>query len=284
MRLTPPTIPTRCTAAAGAVLATTMLLAGCDSESVDDATSVDEDSWSDWFSFGDDGGEGGGSEQAEGDQAEGDQADGEQADGEQEEEWWDISDWFSSDDGDSGGGSEETGGEEDSGGEGDQEESEEEQLALPDSCADVGAQEVAGGLAPQGATLSEDAGEIDGAPDAAQLSCVWSGSGGSGSQSFALVFTENADPSARLDVAQASGEEEMNWEVDIDVNVENYRTAQADALGGDLDYVATVEGSTKSLHLSLPDDFHVSAIAVSSDTERAELEDVVLQAAERLRG
>ncbi|MBB4934538.1 hypothetical protein F4561_005358 [Lipingzhangella halophila] len=274
MRLASPSIPSRYAATAGAILATTMLLAGCDSENVDDATSVDEDSWSDWFSFGDDEGEEGG--------------DSEQADGEgneEEEDSWSIGDWFSfGDDEEDGGESEQADGEEeDSGGE-DEESGEQggDQAAMPDSCAGVGAEQLASGLAPQGATVVEDSGGIDGAPDAEQLSCVWSESGGSG-QSFALVFTENADPSARLDVAQQPDGEEMNWEVDIDVNVDNYRTAQADSLGGELDYVATVEGSTKSLHLSMPDDFYVSAIAVSSDAGKKDLEDVVFQAAEQAK-
>ncbi len=270
MRLTPLTPPHRFAATAGAILATTVLLAGCDSESADDATSVDEESWTDWFSSDDGSGDGGDSEQADGEE-----------ESQQDEESW--TDWFSFDDesdqgGDEGSGNEQESGE-DSSENADSEEENGDQAALPESCADAGAEEIAAGLAPQGATVAENSGGIDGASDAEQLSCVWSG--GSGDESFALVFSKSSDPSARLDVAQLPGQEDMNWEVDIDVNVDNYRTARADEFGGELDYVATVEGSTKSLHLSLPDDLYVSAISVSSDAEKADLEDAVYQAAER---
>ncbi|WP_046470093.1 hypothetical protein [Allosalinactinospora lopnorensis] len=236
----------RRTAAVGAALACGVLLAGCDSESVDeDSFSLDE-----WFSF---------------------------------DEWFSTDEWFSFGDGEDGENTEEEAEGEETEEEEAEEEAEGDLFALPDSCAGIGAEEVAGGLAPAGTVVAEDIGEVEDTPDAEQVSCVWSGAGAGqgGGESFALVFTVNADPSARLEVAQVPGEEEMNWEVDVDVDVDNYRTPQADALGGELDYVATVEGSTQSLHLSLPDNFYVSAIAVSSEASQEDLEQVVLQAAER---
>ncbi|TQN32619.1 hypothetical protein FHX37_2595 [Haloactinospora alba] len=226
----------RRTTAAGTALAAAVLLTACGAESGDDGWSTpDEWEWSEWFSFGDEDGEGSGSE---------DSAD--EADGNSEEET--------------------------------------ARFALPESCADIGAGEVAGGLAPAGASVTEDTEELDGASDAEQMSCVWTGSGteGGDGESFAITFTVNADPSARLEVAQLPGEEEMNWEVDVDVEVDSYRTARSETLGGELDYVTTVEGSTQSLHLALPEDFYISAVAVSSEASRKDLEKVVFQAAERV--
>lgn len=198
-------------------------------------------------------------------------------------EEWEWSEWFSfGDEEDEGSDTENS---EDAADKDDSENKDTAQFALPDSCADIGAGEVAGDLTPAGTSVAEDTEEIDGASGAQQMSCVWSGSGSDqdSGESFAITFTVNADPSARLEVAQVPGEKEMNWEVDVDVNVDNYRTSQADSLGGELDYVTTVEGSTQSLHLALPEDFYVSAVAVSSEAAQEDLEKVVFQAAERAK-
>ena len=189
-----------------------------------------------------------------------------------DESWWEG--LFGGDDEDD---------DEDDGDTDDEDTEEEESLALPASCTEAGAEQVAAGLTPQGTVLEESSGEVAGATDAEQLSCTWTGAGDeTGAETFALVFTDGTDPGARLDVAQPSDEDEMNWEVDIDVDLDNYRTPAADALGGELDYVRTVEGSTQSLHLSLPDDFYVSAISVASEAAQEDLEQAVLDAAERM--
>ncbi|GAB3731854.1 hypothetical protein [Nocardiopsis nanhaiensis] len=156
---------------------------------------------------------------------------------------------------------------------------------LPESCESANAAEIAGDLAP-GTVLTEDSGAIDGIDGAEQVSCTFSdGSTEPGTPSFTLVFTSGTDPSANPDVVQVPGTEaEMNWEVDVDVDVDTYHTEDSDDLGGDLEYVGTVDGSSRHLYLELPGDFHVTAIAYFDDVERGELERVVLQAAEQIRG
>lgn len=167
-----------------------------------------------------------------------------------------------------------------------EEQPEEESSAygLPESCEAAGAAQIVGDLAP-GQVLTEESGEIDGIEDAEQLSCTFSdGSTGPGTPSFTLVFTSGADPSANPDVVQVPGAEaEMNWEVDVDVDVDTYHTEDSDDLGGDLEYVGTVDGSSRHLYLQLPGDFHVTAIAYFEDVERGDLERVVLQAAGQIR-
>ncbi|WP_017606724.1 hypothetical protein [Nocardiopsis alkaliphila] len=158
------------------------------------------------------------------------------------------------------------------------------EYGLPESCETAGAAELVGDLAP-GPILSEERGEIDGIEDSEQLSCTFSeGSTEPGTPSFTIVFTSGADPSANPDVVQVPGAEaEMNWEVDVDVDVDTYHTNESDDLGGDLEYVGTVDGSSRHLYLELPGDFYVTAIAYHEDVERGELERVVLQAAGRIR-
>ncbi|MFL1426407.1 MULTISPECIES: hypothetical protein [unclassified Nocardiopsis] len=167
------------------------------------------------------------------------------------------------------------------------EEGEEEtaQYVLPASCAEAGAAEVVGDLAP-GTVLAEDRGEVEGFADAEQLTCSFSdGTGTPGTATFTLVFTLNVDPSLSPDVVAVPGaEEEMNWEVDIDVDVDTYHTDEADSLGGDLEYVGTVDGSTRHLYLSLPGELYVTAIAYGEEVPREDLERVVMLAAERVRG
>ncbi|MBB6118518.1 hypothetical protein [Nocardiopsis algeriensis] len=159
------------------------------------------------------------------------------------------------------------------------------QYALPESCAEAGAAEVVGDLAP-GTALSEERGEVEGFDEAEQLVCSFGdGSGTAGSATFTLVFTVNVDPSLSPDVVQVPGaEEEMAWEVDIDVDVDTYHTDEADSLGGDLEYVGTVDGSTRHLYLALPGELYVTAIAQGEEVAREDLERVVLLAAENLRG
>ncbi|RKS06368.1 hypothetical protein DFP74_1996 [Nocardiopsis sp. Huas11] len=155
---------------------------------------------------------------------------------------------------------------------------------LPASCEAAGAAEVVGDLAP-GPVLTEDSGAVEGIDDAEQLTCSFSdGSTGPGTPVFTLVFTSNADPSANPDVVQVPGAEaEMNWEVDVDVDVDTYQNEDTDELGGDLEYVGTVDGSSRQLFLSLPGDFYVAAIAFGEDVAREDLERVVMTAAERVR-
>lgn len=162
---------------------------------------------------------------------------------------------------------------------------EDARYALPESCAEAGAAEVVGDLAP-GTVLAEERGEVDGFADAEQLTCSFSdGTGTPGAPTFTLVFTLNVDPSLSPDVVAVPGaEEEMNWEVDIDVDVDTYHTDEADSLGGDLEYVGTVDGSTRHLYLSLPGDLYVTAIAYGEEVPREDLERVVMLAAERVRG
>lgn len=157
--------------------------------------------------------------------------------------------------------------------------------ALPESCESVGAAEIVGDLAP-GPVLTEETGEVEGVDDAEQVVCSFSDGGTeAGTPSFTLVFTLNADPSLNPDVVQVPGAEaEMNWEVDIDVDVDTYHTDEADSLGGDLEYVGTVDGSSRHLYLSLPGDLYVTAIAYFDDVPREDLEQVVMLAAERVRG
>ncbi|WP_017601970.1 hypothetical protein [Nocardiopsis lucentensis] len=156
--------------------------------------------------------------------------------------------------------------------------------ALPESCAAAGVAEVVGDLAP-GPVLTEESGEVEGVDDAEQLVCSY-GDGGaeSGSPTFTVVFTLGADPSTNPDVVRVPGSEErMNWEVDVDVDVDTYHTDEADSLGGDLEYVGTVDGSSRHLYLALPGELHVTAISYFGDVPREDLERVVMTAAERIR-
>ncbi|WP_017583972.1 hypothetical protein [Nocardiopsis valliformis] len=155
---------------------------------------------------------------------------------------------------------------------------------LPESCEAANATQIVGDLAP-GPVLTEESGPIEGIEDAEQLSCTFSDGGTEpGTPSFTLVFTSGADPSANPDVVQVPGAEaEMNWEVDVDVDVDTYHTEDSDDLGGDLEYVGTVDGSSRHLYLQLPGDFHVTAIAYFDEVERGDLEKVVFQAAGQIR-
>ncbi|ASU81937.1 hypothetical protein CDO52_03325 [Nocardiopsis gilva YIM 90087] len=171
-------------------------------------------------------------------------------------------------------------------------------FALPGSCEDIGAAELVGDLAPRGSTADETAGEVEGASDAEEVACSWSGGAASdpsgdsgaaedgadaaGAPSIILTFTVNTDPSNRAQIIQVpGGQEEMNWEVDVPVDTETYRTDKTVELGGELKYISTVEGSAKHLYLSLPGDFHVSASAMFSDATKEDLEKLVLAAAEK---
>lgn len=169
-------------------------------------------------------------------------------------------------------------------GEEEAEEHEDSSYGLPESCEAAGAAQIVGDLAP-GTVLTEESGEIDGVDDAEQLSCTYSdGNTDPGTASFTLLFTSGADPSADPDVIQVPGSEaEMNWEVDVDVDVDTYHTEESDDLDGDLEYVGTVDGSSRHLYLQLPGDFHVTAIVFNDDVERGDLERVVLQAAGQIR-
>ncbi|SIO86011.1 hypothetical protein [Nocardiopsis sp. JB363] len=167
------------------------------------------------------------------------------------------------------------------------EESEEQDASaygLPESCETAGTAQIVGDLAP-GTVLTEESGEIDGIDDSEQLSCTYSdGSTEPGTPSFTLLFTSGADPSANPDVVEVPGAEaEMNWEVDVDVDVDTYHTEESDDLGGDLEYVGTVDGASRHLYLELPGDFYVTAIAYHDEVERGDLERVVLQAAGQIR-
>lgn len=154
--------------------------------------------------------------------------------------------------------------------------------ALPQSCEAADVSGAAGALAP-GTDLTEESGEIEDIDGAEQISCTLSG-GEAGSGTLTVVFTEGADPSANPDVIQVpNSEEEMNWDVDIDVDVDTYHTDDTDDLGGDLEYVGAVDGSSTQLYLELPDEFYVTAVVTNADVEREELERVVLQAAENAR-
>ena len=166
----------------------------------------------------------------------------------------------------------------------DAEEQEASSYGLPESCEAANAAGIVGDLAP-GPVLTEEQGDVDGFEDAQQLSCTFSdGSTEPGTSSFTLVFTSGADPSAAPDVVQVPGAEaEMNWEVDVDVDVDTYHTDESDDLGGDLEYVGTVDGSSRHLYLELPGDFYVTAVVHHEDVERGELERVVLQAAGQIR-
>lgn len=154
--------------------------------------------------------------------------------------------------------------------------------ALPQSCEAADISGAAGGLAP-GTDLTEESGEIEDIDGAEQVSCTLSG-GEAGSATLTVVFTEGTDPSANPDIIQVPGaQEEMNWDVDIDVDVDTYHTDETDDLGGDLEYVGAVDGSTTQLYLELPDEFYVTAVVTNADVDREELERVVLQAAENAR-
>ncbi|WP_017596678.1 hypothetical protein [Nocardiopsis potens] len=168
-------------------------------------------------------------------------------------------------------------------------EAEEEKAAgdLPSTCAEAGAEELAGGYIPSGASLSEDDGAPEGAgEDARQLSCVWTGSGegDGGAPVLALVFTLNADPADAAQVIQeAGGEKEANWEVDVDVYGDTYHSAEADELDGELEYLTTAAGNTRYVILTLPGDLHVTASALNTDVAQEDLEQLAVQAAQRVR-
>ena len=166
----------------------------------------------------------------------------------------------------------------------DEEEQDASSYGLPESCEAASAAQIVGDLAP-GPVLSEESGPIDGFEDAEQLSCTFSEGGTEpGTPSFTIVFTSGADPSASPDLVQVPGAEaELNWEVDVDVDVDTYHTEESDDLGGDLEYVGTVDGSSRHLYLELPGDFYVTAIAYFDDVERGDLERVVFQAAGQIR-
>lgn len=155
---------------------------------------------------------------------------------------------------------------------------------LPDSCENAGVTQIVGDLAP-GGVLSEEGGEVDGIDDAEQIVCTLSDGGGEAdTPSFTLVFTVNADPSANPELVEVPGSEaEMNWEVDVDVDVDTYHTDESDDLGGDLEYVGAIDGSSSHLYLELPDDFYVAAITNAEGVDRDDLERVVMEAAEQVR-
>ncbi|WP_017577480.1 hypothetical protein [Nocardiopsis kunsanensis] len=154
--------------------------------------------------------------------------------------------------------------------------------ALPQSCEAADVAGAAGDLAP-GTELREESGEIEDIDGAEQVSCILS-SGEAGAATLTVVFTEGTDPSANPEVIQVPGaEEEMNWDVDIDVDVDTYHTEDTDDLGGDLEYVGAVDGSSTQLYLELPEEFYVTAVVTNADVEREELERVVLRAAENVR-
>src|SRR5690606_27246790 len=150
-------------------------------------------------------------------------------------------------------------------------EAEEEKAAgeLPSSCAEAGAEELAGGYVPSGASLSEDDQAPEGAgDDARQLACVWPGSaeGAGGAPALARVFTLNADAADAAQVIQeAGGEKEANWEVDVDVYGDTYHSADADELDGELEYLTTAAGSARYVILTLPGDLHVTASTLHTD-------------------
>ncbi|MFI6579381.1 hypothetical protein ACIBFB_26660 [Nocardiopsis sp. NPDC050513] len=156
--------------------------------------------------------------------------------------------------------------------------------ALPASCAAAGVAEAVGDLAP-GPVLTEEVGAVEGIDGAEQVVCSYSDGGtGPGGTVLTVVFTLGADPSANPDVVQVPGaEERMNWEVDVDVDVDTYHTDESDSLGGDLEYVGTVDGSSRHLYLALPGELHVTAISTNGEVPREDLERVVMAAAERIR-
>src|SRR5690606_491164 len=177
-------------------------------------------------------------------------------------------------------------------------EAEEEKAAgeLPSSCAEAGAEELAGGYVPSGASLSEDDQAPEGAgDDARQLSCVWTGSaeGDGGAPVLALVVPPNADPAAAAQgiqqarAAQVSqeggGEKEANGEVDVDVYGDTYHSADADELDGELEYLTTAAGSARYVILTLPGDLHVTASTLHTDVAQEDLEQLAVQAAQRIR-
>ena len=159
-------------------------------------------------------------------------------------------------------------------------------FALPENCAEAGAAELVGDLAPQGAALVEDTEDIDDA-DARQLSCTWVNGTDPDSEALMLVFAVNVDPSDRVAVVRVDEAEqqthEMGWEVDVDVNTDTYQTTQTDQLGGELKYLVTVDGSLRQLSLRLPGDVHVSVVASSSDISQEDMEHLLLTAAQQLQ-
>ncbi|GAA3985003.1 hypothetical protein FOF52_06110 [Thermobifida alba] len=159
-------------------------------------------------------------------------------------------------------------------------------FALPENCAEAGAAELVGDLAPQGAALVEDTEDIDDA-DARQLSCTWVNGTDPDSEALMLVFAVNVDPSDRVAVVRIDETEqqthEMGWEVDVDVNTDTYQTTQTDQLGGELKYLVTVDGSLRQLSLRLPGDVHVSVVASSSDISQEDMEHLLLTAAQQLQ-
>ncbi|MEY9211981.1 hypothetical protein NI17_007795 [Thermobifida halotolerans] len=159
-------------------------------------------------------------------------------------------------------------------------------FTLPDTCAEAGATELVGDLAPQGTALVEDSEESDDA-DARQLSCVWTDGTDADSEALMLVFAVNIDPSDRVAVVRLPDEQreqqDMGWEVDVDVNVDTYRTTATDPLGGELKYVTTVDGSSRQLSLELPGEVHIAAVALFSDIPREDMEQLLVTAAGQLQ-
>ncbi|WP_017623039.1 hypothetical protein [Nocardiopsis chromatogenes] len=153
--------------------------------------------------------------------------------------------------------------------------------ALPASCAEAGAAEVVGGSVPQGAQLQEESGAIEGADGAERLGCVWSGEGAS----VAVVYALNADTADLTQVLQESGGgPEANWEVDVDVYGDTYHSEDADAVGGELEYLATAGDTTRYVLLTLPGDVRVAAAATGGGLEQEDLERIALEAGQRIIG
>lgn len=154
---------------------------------------------------------------------------------------------------------------------------------LPSSCAEVDGGSLAGDLIPAGATVDERFEEAGG--DAAQLSCVWRDQQDD-SQWFALVFAVNTEPDDLAALADDEAEEEgqMAWEVDIDTYQDSYHTDEADELGGDLEFVETVDGSSQQVQLSLPGNRHVLAVGALDGITQQDLERIVMAAASQVGG
>lgn len=153
--------------------------------------------------------------------------------------------------------------------------------ALPASCAEAGAADLVGGRVPAGAQLEEETGAVEGVEDSERLGCVWSGQG----ESVAVVYAVNVDTTDLAQMVQVStGQKEANWEVDVDVYGDTYHSEDADAVGGELEYMATAGDTTRYVFLTLPGDVHVAAAATGGDLEQQDLEQIALQAGQRLQG
>lgn len=151
--------------------------------------------------------------------------------------------------------------------------------ALPASCAEAGAAEVVGDSVPAGAQMEEESGAIEGADGAERLGCVWSGQ----DASVAVVYALNADTADLTQVLQESaGGPEANWEVDVDVYGDTYHSEGADAVGGELEYLATAGDTTRYVLLTLPGDVRVAAAANGGGLEQEDLERIALEAGQRI--